>query len=138
MPLSDHSGKNSFNLNNKSFTNRGASGGTPIYDIATSGGTSGGTSGAGLTARAYGTVYMRNDIVVTNSYNISGVVLHQSGTNAGSTIVVTFENEITDPQGVLYSPYGIHSSLQSLTTTQVTFLFSQSMSQFGGIYFQVF
>ena len=38
MPLSDHSGKNNFNLNNKSFTNRGASGGTPIYDITSSGG----------------------------------------------------------------------------------------------------
>lgn len=138
MPLSDHSGKNSFNLNNKSFTNRGASGGTPIYDITSSGGTSGGTSGAGLTARAYGTVYFRSDIVVTNSYNISGVVVHQSGTNAGNTIVVTFENEITDPQGVLYSPYGIASSLQSLTTTQVTFHFSQSISQFDGLYFQVF
>ena len=134
MPLSDHSGKNSFNLNNKSFTNRGASGGTPIYDIATSGG----TSGSGLTARAYGTVYWRNDIVVTKSLNISGVVLHQSVSNAGSTIVVTFENEITDPQGVLYSLYGSAASLQSLTTTQVTFLFSQSISQFEGLYFQVF
>ena len=48
MPLSDHNGKNSFNLNNKSFTNRGASGGTPIYDIASSGGSGG--SGGGILA----------------------------------------------------------------------------------------
>lgn len=39
MPLSDHNGKNNFNLNNKSFTNRAASGATPIYDVASSGGT---------------------------------------------------------------------------------------------------
>jgi hypothetical protein len=67
MPLSDHSGKNSFNLNNKSFTNRAASGSTPIYDIASSGGAGGGAGNIAAIVTASGSLVSSGMATLANA-----------------------------------------------------------------------
>ena len=78
MPLSDHSGKNSFNLNNKSFINRGASGGTPIYDITSSGGSGG--SGAALAGAVIEWGSQFRTFTVVRSFGLDTPVLYGQST----------------------------------------------------------
>ena len=136
MPLSDHNGKNSFNLNNKSFANRGASGGTPIYDITSSGGSGGngaalagaviewGQFGAFTVVRSFGldtpVLYQRTAYVSGGSYNTDHHSFHFPLSSPIQDPIVNYkldENEALQATNVFYHESDPTSELNSWTSS---------------------